>query len=154
MQAATHRDASRSLCPTHFVEVGGRCLHFDFNNPGDWDSSREYCQAMNGDLVVVSDAQFFADVIEYINTLSGLDELIFWVGATRNEQKSTWMWVDGTPMKMGSPFWGYQYQMGYKQMPISDTARCVVMSHVYFFYFSETACTYDRYPICEAEAAI
>lgn len=61
-----------AMCQSPFVEVGGRCLHLDYSVSGTWAQMRQYCQAIGGDLVNLSDVQFYEDVLLYMRSLGKL----------------------------------------------------------------------------------
>ncbi|XP_048053182.1 CD209 antigen-like protein E [Megalobrama amblycephala] len=57
----------------------------------DWNSSRERCQDLGGDLVIINsmeEQEFLSErVIDY-----------HWIGLTDSQTEGVWLWVDNTPL--------------------------------------------------------
>ena len=56
-----------------------------------WQSARDKCRSMGGQLVVIPDEPTWAFV-------KGLTPSIVWIGATDEKIEGEWVWVDGAPM--------------------------------------------------------
>nr|XP_055036157.1 C-type lectin domain family 4 member C-like isoform X1 [Misgurnus anguillicaudatus] len=70
------------------------------NDTMNWNSSRERCQALGGDLVIISsreEQKFIADRIGR--------QALYWIGLTDSHMEGTWMWVDDTPLNNLGSLW-------------------------------------------------
>ena len=51
--------------------------------------------------------QIWMHPIQYLEIFSPIPGMSshFWIGGLK--AASSWVWIDGSPMAMGTPFWGY-----------------------------------------------
>ncbi|KAK8382384.1 hypothetical protein O3P69_015368 [Scylla paramamosain] len=148
MVVATDVNSSNTECHSPFTEVAGRCLHIEVATTGSWHNMRKLCQDLGGDLVNLSDLQFYGDLILYIKSLH-LPNVHLWIGATDEAMEGIWMWTDGTPVRMGTPYWA-----NYKdnvQMPAGgENQNCAMLDINMHYYFNDYGCSSpDISPICE-----
>ena len=73
------------------------------------------------------------------------------IGATDEAIEGQWVWIDGTPVAMGSPFWGYNYKDGkYSHQPEGgETQNFAVLYSEFFFHFNDLGDKNIVYPICD-----
>ncbi|XP_042577546.1 killer cell lectin-like receptor subfamily F member 1 [Cyprinus carpio] len=60
----------------------------------DWNSSRERCQDLGGDLVIINnedEQKFLSKKVNGINNYH-------WIGLTDSQMEGTWLWVDNNPL--------------------------------------------------------
>ncbi|KAK7174559.1 hypothetical protein R3I93_001693 [Phoxinus phoxinus] len=88
--------------PEKWVQDKGRFYVFS-NDTMDWDSSRERCQDLGGDLVIINSSEeqeFLAQ-----QTVSSNALVLHWVGLTDRQTEGTWLWVDNTPLNSNLSWW-------------------------------------------------
>ncbi|XP_063862681.1 asialoglycoprotein receptor 2-like isoform X2 [Scylla paramamosain] len=149
MVTATDVKPARVECESPFTQVGGRCVHLEHSTSGTWHEMRKFCQDLGGDLVNLSDLQFFGDIILYIESLD-LPSMHFWIGATDEATEGLWKWTDGSAVRMGTPYWANTGASN-SQMPTGGTEQnCAMLDVNMHYYFNDFFCTqtYIR-PICE-----
>uniref|UniRef100_A0A0B7BIK3 Macrophage mannose receptor 1-like n=1 Tax=Arion vulgaris TaxID=1028688 RepID=A0A0B7BIK3_9EUPU len=83
----------QGVCADGWVSHLGMCLKFYRQYSLSWSSSRQYCQSLGGDLIILP-TQSYQDLINtYLQELkdAGIDS--FWLGLQSN---NTFQWVDDT----------------------------------------------------------
>ncbi|XP_056117669.1 C-type lectin domain family 4 member E-like isoform X1 [Rhinichthys klamathensis goyatoka] len=88
--------------PEKWVQDKGRFYVFS-NDTMDWDSSRERCQDLGGDLVIINSSEeqeFLAQ-----QTVSSNALVLHWIGLTDRHTEGTWLWVDNTPLNSNLSWW-------------------------------------------------
>uniref|UniRef100_A0A3B3ID10 C-type lectin domain-containing protein n=1 Tax=Oryzias latipes TaxID=8090 RepID=A0A3B3ID10_ORYLA len=87
-------------CPKDWIQFQESCYFFhNLNSPWKtWDESRQFCQSMKSDLVVISSLEeqtFIKNTIKYYyDTWHG-----YWIGLQK--VNNNWIWVDGSPDTIG-----------------------------------------------------
>ncbi|XP_045138445.1 C-type lectin domain family 17, member A-like isoform X2 [Portunus trituberculatus] len=147
--AATDIKPANTKCHSPFTEISGRCVHIDVSKTGTWQNMRKFCQQLGGDLVNLSDLQFYGDILLYIESLH-LPHAHLWIGATDEATEDVWMWTDGTPVRMGTPFWA-NFGDNNSQMPDGgDSQNCAMLDVNMHYYFNDFSCSkLDISPLCE-----
>lgn len=58
----------------------------------------------------------------YLYILTELSDHDYWVGANDTETEGEWAWLDGTPVRMGTPLWAlYRYSSNdYEQVGLQQ----------------------------------
>nr|QIE05465.1 C-type lectin 1 [Portunus trituberculatus] len=148
VEATTHVNLSDSIsgdssggCSSPYTMVAGRCLYINFATSGTWDRFHSmYCKDTGGnDLVTVDDANFLADLVQYITSIGWQDGL-FWIGASDKSHEGHWIWPNGSPVKMGTPFWG-TYGCYNQQYPDGGTnENCAILDGNANLYFNDFKC--------------
>ncbi|XP_004078412.2 low affinity immunoglobulin epsilon Fc receptor-like [Oryzias latipes] len=93
-------DGVCQTCPKDWIQFQESCYFFNhFISPlKQWDQSRQLCQSMKSDLVVISSLEeqnFIKNKIQYYyDTHHG-----YWIGLRKVNNK--WIWVDGSPDTLG-----------------------------------------------------
>ncbi|KAM9457471.1 C-type lectin domain family 4 member C-like [Clarias gariepinus] len=62
----------------------------------NWTSSRESCQELGGDLVIINskeEHELLAGLMVNLESSS-----LYWIGLTDAENEDVWLWIDGTPL--------------------------------------------------------
>ncbi|XP_026069063.1 C-type lectin mannose-binding isoform-like isoform X6 [Carassius auratus] len=82
------------LClPEKWVQDKGRFYVFS-NDTKEWNSSRQRCQDLGGDLVIINSSEeqeFLAQQIVDFNAL-----VLHWIGLTDHQTEGVWLWVDNS----------------------------------------------------------
>uniref|UniRef100_A0A8C1XEA5 Si:ch211-232p21.6 n=1 Tax=Cyprinus carpio TaxID=7962 RepID=A0A8C1XEA5_CYPCA len=79
--------------PEKWVQDKGRFYVFSIDVK-DWNSSRQRCQDLGGDLVIINsneEQKFLAKQIHAIGT-----QTLYWIGLTDSHTEGVWLWVDDT----------------------------------------------------------
>ncbi|KAK3887249.1 hypothetical protein Pcinc_008645 [Petrolisthes cinctipes] len=94
-------------CESPWSVVGENCLLLALGHKMSWAAARQYCSARGGDLVVFPDANTFAEILSYINSVNTENLAVgAWVGGGDEEVEGVWRWITGEAMPRGPPFWG------------------------------------------------
>ncbi|XP_076063854.1 uncharacterized protein LOC143038495 [Oratosquilla oratoria] len=135
-------------CSLPFTEVFGRCVYADSSKSGTWEEMRQHCRTMDSDLVIIKSADFMWHLIRHLRDI-GQDRTDYWVGGHRKSNAAPFQWVDGTPMKMGTPFWGhwndYKNQQPYDGQ--NELHVCMYGKGLYFFH--SCSLNHKQPPICQ-----
>ncbi|XP_039542019.1 CD209 antigen-like protein C isoform X1 [Pimephales promelas] len=86
--------------PAKWVQDKGRFYVFS-NDTMDWNSSRERCQDLGGDLVIINSSEeqkFLANHIRIIGA-----QTLYWIGLTDSRKEGVWLWVDDSEVHLS--FW-------------------------------------------------
>lgn len=75
-----------------------RSLYFFSTSTDSWSGSRQYCQQMGADLVVINNK-------EEQDFLKNKCRNNYWIGLTDEGVEGTWHWIDGTPHNISTGFW-------------------------------------------------
>lgn len=73
----------------------------------------------------------------------------FWIGASKASQNDQWVWLDGCPTRMGTPFWGDNADQ--IQQPYGD-GNCAYLKRTDHYFFHNRQCVeavVDFGVICE-----
>ncbi|XP_045131388.1 low-density lipoprotein receptor-related protein 1B-like [Portunus trituberculatus] len=139
-------------CNNPFDFIYDRCVLVDLFTTTTWDEARYFCQRFGGDLVVLSDMNFYSKLLHYM-AVRGLDAHDYWVGATDQEKERMWFWIDSTPVQMGPPLWALHgsYQ-SYEMEPRSNEESyqdCAFLDKDRFMYMSDMNCDARLAAICQ-----
>ncbi|XP_063076424.1 CD209 antigen-like protein A [Engraulis encrasicolus] len=77
-------------CPTGWLHFGSSCYYIS-NKHKNWTESREACQKMDAELMIISSPE----EQELLKALS----IHMWIGLSYNGKG--WIWVDGSPLTTG-----------------------------------------------------
>uniref|UniRef100_A0A8C7WWC3 C-type lectin domain-containing protein n=1 Tax=Oryzias sinensis TaxID=183150 RepID=A0A8C7WWC3_9TELE len=93
-------DGVCQTCPKDWIQFQESCYFFyNLNSPWKtWDQSRQLCQRMKSDLVVISSHEeqtFIKSKIQYYHDVYHG----YWIGLQKVNNK--WIWVDGSPDTLG-----------------------------------------------------
>ncbi|XP_053472088.1 C-type lectin domain family 4 member A-like isoform X2 [Ictalurus furcatus] len=67
-----------------------------------WISSRENCQELGGDLVIINSKEEHKFLVGAMNTFSNS---LHWIGLRNAEKHHWWLWVDKTPLMQNLSWW-------------------------------------------------
>lgn len=165
-QTISHPD-----CPTMFTLVGDQCLSAFTVGKVSWGEAREFCQVLGGDLLSFRNVSHYAAVIKHLQENQLTRD--FWLGGRFINQTSSWTWLDGSPMEMGSPFWGvrrYDFcdprNVTIPSLKISHEANngacyhyvqapektgkgaCAALNYEHYLYILDDDCVLEKSPLC------
>ncbi|XP_063589316.1 suppressor of tumorigenicity 14 protein-like isoform X2 [Penaeus indicus] len=138
-------------CHTPFDAVGGKCILVDIFESVTWAEARYLCEKFGADLVTLESLNFYTELLDFLN-VKGLAGHDYWVGANDTETEGEWAWLNGTPVRMGTPLWAlYRYSSNdYQQEPISsDSGDCAFMDKSRFLYLDDGDCGSVKAAICQ-----
>lgn len=138
-----------SECSEPHIAVGDKCYAFLLDFARTWAESRDYCQSIGGDLVVVQSCDEFTTLVRNIHMLGQEvpDRFSYWIGGTDLGDEGSWTWIDGTPMAMGVPFWG---QAGETFEPNGgETQNCAQIYKDDRYFIHDGECEKHGYPLCQ-----
>ncbi|XP_042894087.1 type-2 ice-structuring protein-like isoform X3 [Penaeus japonicus] len=152
MNAKMHGKTVKNLdvvCHAPFTQVGGSCFLLALQEKHTWASARQFCAGYGAELAHFSDANMFAAILGYVNTINFQKKAInVWVGGTDEAVEDTWLWVTGELMPRGPPFWG-TYD-GYALQPNAGTSQnCAVLWQHDYYYMHDLPCTHKCAPLCQ-----
>ncbi|XP_066946977.1 uncharacterized protein [Macrobrachium rosenbergii] len=151
---------SHEKCPLMYTLVGDTCVSIFFIGSMSWAEARAFCNVLDGDLMTFpKSVTQFAGIVQHLQK-HGLDKS-FWIGGALQNASEGWMWVDGSPMVMGTPFWATTYSPDcgaaetegvcrrYHQRPEEAApGHCASLSFDHFFYITDEDCLDRRSPLC------
>lgn len=133
-------------CPTFYINVGGKCLAFLTWLDETWEQAKKSCTGYHGQLATMADVELFRAVYLYLHQ-KGVGEHSFWLGGSDGDTEGSWTWLDGTPVSMGTPFWGMG---GRGQEPDGGSGEnCLAMPAKGYHYFRDVSCQSTFSPLCE-----
>ncbi|XP_047496164.1 low-density lipoprotein receptor-related protein 1B-like [Penaeus chinensis] len=140
-------------CHTPFDAVGGKCILVDIFESVTWAEARYLCEKFGADLVTLESMNFYTELLDFLNE-KGLAEHDYWVGANDTETEGEWAWLNGTPVRMGTPLWALYRSSSndYEQEPTSsgsDSGDCAFMDKSRFLYLDDGECGSAKAAICQ-----
>ncbi|KAK8754118.1 hypothetical protein OTU49_011886 [Cherax quadricarinatus] len=140
----TEVSVTTGSCTLPYVKVGSRCLLFFVSESGPWSDMEFLCQSAGGHLAIVDDANLLGDIVDFI-AANDLSPTLYWLGATDEAVEGNWKWVDGSSVKLGTPFW-----LPCTHEPNGGTLQnCLAITVSSSYYFTDDTCTKSMTPICE-----
>ncbi|PYZ99269.1 C-type lectin domain-containing protein [Gammaproteobacteria bacterium 2W06] len=135
-------------CPGGYSLVGDQCLMFVNHLNLPHGEAREYCQAAEGELVAITTATDFKNLVDYIHDSDFLART-FWVDGTDGEAEGVWVTSSGGAVPFGTPFWA---AFEYRQQPDNSAGseHCLSLPSRWFHYMNDVLCTDAKNFICEA----
>ncbi|XP_055036178.1 C-type lectin domain family 4 member F-like [Misgurnus anguillicaudatus] len=121
-----------------WVKSKGRFYVFSTDTM-DWNSSRERCQALGGDLVIINDKEEEVFLAKHVGDLNDF----YWIGLTDSQTEGVWLWVDNTPCNNHS--WEYPPDDWKGQNPIGED--CVILKKK--TKWGDVSCLRREKRICE-----
>ncbi|XP_050711379.1 hepatic lectin-like [Eriocheir sinensis] len=138
--------ADNSTCPGPFVPVHGYCVFLDHTVKGTWQEMREYCQSLDSDLAILSSVKFYFESLQYLKLTT--TKAAFWIGASDLDTEGQWLWIDGTPVVMGAPYWA-NYGCNNQIQPAGGTNQnCAILENYLSYYLNDVNCSYKANPFC------
>ncbi|XP_076040002.1 uncharacterized protein LOC143024763 [Oratosquilla oratoria] len=159
LTTAVNLTANREDCPYLYNRLppDGPCITAYGMHKAPWADSRFFCKSIFGELLVIKNVTVFTNLVQYLNKTGIQGD--FWIGGYKNQ--GDWIWVDNTPMAMGTPFWSLKpqntnrgctlFQAPYLASDIDD--NCASIAHSTYYYISNEKCTEERSPLCVYKGA-
>ncbi|XP_051988676.1 C-type lectin domain family 4 member E-like [Xyrauchen texanus] len=123
-----------------WIQHKGRFYVFS-SEKKNWTNSRERCQDLGGDLVIINskeEQEFLARQILGTKTL-------YWIGLTDSHEEGTWLWVDNNRLKDDLKFWTKNSPDDYKA-----SEDCVVLNgNINEAQWGDISCLRKESSICE-----
>lgn len=146
-------DVASGSCSSNFVDLGGKCYHFFDNIQDEYLEAREICQQFpNGDLAVIEDCNDLGLISAYIS-LAGIEVMEgYWVGGSDVLDEGNFVWIDGSSVPRGAPFWGRA-----PDSPLEPSGgaeeNCAFMATGDGFYFQDGVCQEPSgmAPLCQID---
>ncbi|XP_018017785.1 C-type mannose receptor 2 [Hyalella azteca] len=135
-------------CTSQYVLVGTQCIHiltFYYH----WEDARSRCALAGGDLIILDDCEQFRQIYLYLVELEDVPDG-FWIGGSDLAQEGQWLWIDGSPMAMGRPYWANS-GVGAPEPNNPGVENCLELSSIWMYRFSNTLCSDSRRVICETD---
>ncbi|KAL1278404.1 hypothetical protein QQF64_025077 [Cirrhinus molitorella] len=127
-----------------WVQNNGRFYAFSTDTK-DWNSSRQRCQDLGGDLVIINSSneqRYLADQIHSIGT-----QTLYWIGLTDSRTEGVWLWVDDTKNHLS--FWARPPD-DYKSADNPMGEDCVVLNgRMSEAKWGDVFCLREERSICE-----
>ncbi|XP_037775881.1 macrophage mannose receptor 1-like [Penaeus monodon] len=100
----------RADCVIPYLRIARQCLSIRHTFNATWEGARDFCRALDGDLVVA--ASFQDLLLGYVNAYPSFSKMFrssMWIGARRPDAHSSFRWLDGSDLPpLTSPLWDYQ----------------------------------------------
>ncbi|XP_036446135.1 hepatic lectin [Colossoma macropomum] len=129
--------SSEKLIEEEQVQVKDRLYVFSLNKMS-WNSSRERCKELGGDLVIVNSKEEH----EFLARMAAAD--LHWIGLTDAEDEGVWLWVDHTPLMKNLSWWAYPPDDWKAHNPLGED--CAVY---YTGKWADVSCSSLEKRICE-----
>ncbi|XP_051572740.1 C-type lectin domain family 4 member E-like [Myxocyprinus asiaticus] len=143
-RTAAHHCPGKNF-PEKWIQHKGRFYVFS-SETKNWNSSRERCQALGGDLVIINSREEQEFLARQIPTIGAT---LYWIGLTDSHEEGKWLWVDNTCLKDDLKFWTYNSPDDYKAgNPLGED--CVVLNgRVSAAHWGDISCLRKETSICE-----
>uniref|UniRef100_A0A1A7X271 C-type lectin domain-containing protein n=2 Tax=Iconisemion striatum TaxID=60296 RepID=A0A1A7X271_9TELE len=131
---------SSQRCPSGWREINSRC-YFLSTETKAWEESRQKCQSVGADLVVINNEQ----EQNALYRMNGNQYLLFWIGLHNTD--GTLKWVDGS--ELNDTFW----QNGQPSSDVANNEDCVEMYHQSpaLANWNDAPCQNSRHWLCEKD---
>ncbi|KAK7066713.1 hypothetical protein SK128_027991 [Halocaridina rubra] len=138
-------ESENIVCPPPYQPFGSMCLTIETQEIVSWEEGLLLCQLLSGSLAFVNDVETLRDIYMYLHQ-EGLEDYSFWLGGSEIAHEGYWTWNDGSPVPMGTPFWGLETWS--TQEPNVDSGNCLGLQASGWHYFRDVPCHTSQYPIC------
>nr|ACR56805.1 C-type lectin [Penaeus merguiensis] len=135
-------------CPGGYSLVGDKCLMFEIVASVTHDDARNLCHEAKGELVAITTATDFKNLVDYIHA-QGISGYTFWVDGRDEETEGVWVTATGEAVPLGTPFWA---AFDYHQQPDNSLGNehCLSIPSDWFLYMNDVPCSGTKHFICEA----
>ncbi|XP_068230235.1 C-type mannose receptor 2-like [Palaemon carinicauda] len=138
---------SNIVCDPPFRDIGHHCLVVDTSIIGTWDSVRQFCRNLGGELVNMHDANILHDIFSFIKENPILDSESYWIGAYDILDEGKWVWsYNNTHVRMNTPLWGVQ--SGHQEPTGGVYENCAMLNKDYHYYVFDDNCDQPNAVIC------
>ncbi|XP_029312362.1 CD209 antigen-like protein A [Cottoperca gobio] len=140
-------------CHDSWRQFETRCYFFS-SRTLTWSSSRAWCQAQGGDLLIINSGPEQSFVFESSQALEPRSSRL-WMGLTDAEEEDEWSWVDGSPVTSDVQYWLSRPGLGtepdnWKQdNPLGEDCGHIDISENTFMSWMDGSCKTPYRWICE-----
>nr|XP_045615134.1 C-type lectin domain family 4 member F-like [Procambarus clarkii] len=136
----TIEDSSvEGICVWPYRRGGGGCYHVNREERLTWQSAREHCRSIQGDLAA---PQQYNQFKVFILKLRLSRAYTYWIGASNVGKEGVWSWIDGRVVS--EDVWG-------GTQPEDLHSHCMALKPAYKFVASAEGCRESRFFICQQE---
>ena len=82
-----------------------------------------------------------------------MNNLDYWIGGSDLNAEGKWEYVNGKPMKMGTPFWAISMHGGQEPNDLNDE-NCLLIYKRDFYFFNDDQCDRLKAAICQHKPSI
>ncbi|XP_042886332.1 low-density lipoprotein receptor-related protein 2-like isoform X2 [Penaeus japonicus] len=158
-------------CPDFYTRVGDQCLSVFYVGRSSWGEARAFCKHIGGDLLSIQNANHYIDLVNHLSENQITSD--FWLGGRYELDDLSWMWLDGTRMPRGTPFWSLRryHHCDTRNVTVAGTSQvreanngecyhytqapedpprgfCAAITYGKHFYMSDEDCLADMSPLC------
>ncbi|KAK8375300.1 hypothetical protein O3P69_012782 [Scylla paramamosain] len=136
-------------CEPPFTKEGSHCLLLAPHERMNWADARQYCISRGGELVVMKEANIFAELLRFIWKINSVNTVNnVWIGGSDEEVEGVWRWIDGDLMPEGAPFWG-SVSLNTEEPRGGRVENCAILYKPNNHYFHDISCSHKASPFCE-----
>ncbi|XP_069172676.1 macrophage mannose receptor 1-like [Procambarus clarkii] len=137
-------------CEAPFTAVGDMCLAFLTQEHMSWEDAVLTCRLLGENLAMFDDIEMLRSIYLHIHD-QAMESKSFWLAGSDMITEGTWLWTSGSPVPMGSPFWGSSYPVPPFVEPNWNTSlNCLGLQAAGKHYFRAVDCQTLQYPLCMA----
>jgi len=126
--------------------IDGICYEFLRPDYLDFADAEAFCAFQGGHLAKLDSCEQFREVLLFI--VSQAYNRTFWIGGNDRVEEGLWLWEDGSPVDMGSPFW--VYTSSETTEPSGGTAEnCLILNSDYHYLYDDADCSAEYSAICQ-----
>ncbi|XP_069172682.1 macrophage mannose receptor 1-like [Procambarus clarkii] len=137
------------VCEAPFTAVGDMCLTFLTQEHMSWEEAVGTCTLLGGHLAMFDDIEMLRSIYLHIHD-QAIESKSFWLAGSDMITEGTWLWTNGNPVPMGSPFWGASYPAPWIEPHMNPTLNCLGLQTPGRHYFRAVDCQTLQYPLCMA----
>ncbi|KAK8378053.1 hypothetical protein O3P69_018775 [Scylla paramamosain] len=142
-------DHQNKTCEPPFTQEGSHCLLLAPHERMNWADARQYCISRGGELVVMKEANIFAEFLRFIRKINSINTVNnVWIGGSDEEVEGVWRWIDGDLMPEGSPFWG-SISLISGEPGGGRGENCAILYKPNDHYLHDISCGHRASPFCE-----
>ncbi|XP_045101665.1 uncharacterized protein LOC123498541 [Portunus trituberculatus] len=162
-------------CPQLFTKVGDACVSVFYPGNLTWGEAHQFCHTIGGELLNLNrDYAFYATLVQHLKQHQMTAD--FWLGGTRQNETSPWIWLDRSPIDVSLPYWAVRYAEGctprlvesvlnnatrlanqghcyhFNRAPSEPMAgQCLALTYESYFQMSDENCLTYKSPLCIME---
>ncbi|XP_028657187.1 low affinity immunoglobulin epsilon Fc receptor-like [Erpetoichthys calabaricus] len=94
-------ESSCHVCKKGWMQLNSKCYYFS-TDKWTWQSSRDHCRTLGGQLVIIENAMEQEFLKNKINVIG---EKNYWIGLTDLANQGKYVWLDNRPLDPKQSFW-------------------------------------------------
>ncbi|XP_069172645.1 macrophage mannose receptor 1 [Procambarus clarkii] len=147
--SANEESKEAVACEAPFTAVGDMCLTFLTQEHMSWEEAVGTCTLLGGHLAMFDDIEMLRSIYLHIHD-QAIESKSFWLAGSDMITEGTWLWTNGNPVPMGSPFWGATTPAPWIEPKWNTTLNCLGLQATGKHYFRAVDCQTLQYPLCMA----